>query len=100
MGLKSQFASPPAIPLMDNELGYHPDHPLVQAGKAQSKPGGMANMVRSSKDFSESVEELALPKSIKGGKLSLAKANIRRISVSVPARSSSGECRPDMIFVN
>jgi hypothetical protein len=24
---------------MDNELGYHPDHPLVQAGKVQSKPG-------------------------------------------------------------
>jgi hypothetical protein len=39
MGLKSTFASPTAIPLMDNELGYHPDHPLVQAGKAQSKPG-------------------------------------------------------------
>ncbi len=24
---------------MDNELGYHPDHPLVKEGKVQSKPG-------------------------------------------------------------
>jgi hypothetical protein len=39
MGLKSTFASPTAIPLMDNELGYHPDHPLVKGGKVQSKPG-------------------------------------------------------------
>ncbi|MDQ6869301.1 MAG: hypothetical protein M3178_13265 [Pseudomonadota bacterium] len=39
MGLKSTFASPTAIPLMDNELGYHPDHPLVTAGKVQTKPG-------------------------------------------------------------
>jgi hypothetical protein len=39
MGLKSTFASPTAIPLMDNELGYHPSHPLVKAGKVQSKPG-------------------------------------------------------------
>ena len=39
MGLKSTFASPTAIPLMDNELGYHPDHPLVKAGKVQTKPG-------------------------------------------------------------
>ena len=55
---------------------------------------------RGSPVFSESVEELALPKSIEGGKLSLAKVIIRRISVSVPARPSSGESRPDMIFVN
>jgi hypothetical protein len=39
MGLKSTFASPTAIPLMDNELGYHPSHPLVKAGKVQSKLG-------------------------------------------------------------
>jgi hypothetical protein len=39
MGLKTTFASPTAIPLMDNELGYHPDHPLVKEGKVQSKPG-------------------------------------------------------------
>jgi len=39
MGLKSTFASPTAIPLMDNELGYHPSHPLVKAGKVQSKSG-------------------------------------------------------------
>lgn len=39
MGLKSTFASPTAIPLMDNELGYHPDHPRVKAGNVQSKPG-------------------------------------------------------------
>jgi hypothetical protein len=38
MGAKP-FESPTAIPLMDNELGYHPDHPLVKAGKVQSKPG-------------------------------------------------------------
>lgn len=39
MGDKATYASPTAIPLMDNELGYHPDHPLVKAGKVQSNPG-------------------------------------------------------------
>ncbi|HMF07429.1 MAG TPA: hypothetical protein VKE72_10525, partial [Methylocella sp.] len=39
MGLKKNSGSPTAIPLMDNELGYHPDHPLVKSGKVQSKPG-------------------------------------------------------------
>ncbi len=28
-----------AIPLMDGELGYHPGHPLVIAGKVKSSPG-------------------------------------------------------------
>lgn len=39
MGAKDTYASPTAIPLMDKELGYHPDHPLVKAGKVPSSPG-------------------------------------------------------------
>src|SRR5262249_53523495 len=38
MGQKFTYESPTAIPLMDNELGYHPDHRLVKAGRVQTKP--------------------------------------------------------------
>jgi hypothetical protein len=39
MGDKSTYGSPTAMPLMDKELGYHPDHPLVKAGKVRSNAG-------------------------------------------------------------
>jgi hypothetical protein len=31
--------SPTALPLLDIELGYHPEHPLVKSGRVKSKPG-------------------------------------------------------------
>jgi hypothetical protein len=31
--------SPTAIPMLDREIGYHPGHPLVKAGKVASGPG-------------------------------------------------------------
>jgi hypothetical protein len=32
-------SSPTAIPMLDGELGYHPDHPRVKARQAKSSPG-------------------------------------------------------------
>jgi len=50
MGLKTTFASPTAIPLMDNESGTILIIPLSKKARFKANLGGMANMAPSSKN--------------------------------------------------